>query len=54
MPLATMRQVTESGETEASLAEKEWYALLKFQTASENFDFGYSHDSNKNSISMWQ
>ena len=53
MPLATMRQMIEIGETEANLDEKEWPALLKFQISSENFDSGYSHDSNRNSVSMW-
>ena len=53
MPLATMRQMIEIGETEANLDEKEWSALLKFQISSENFDSGYDHDSNRNSISMW-
>ena len=53
MPLATMRQMIEIGETEASLDVKEWSASLKFQTASENFDSGYGHDGNRNSISMW-
>ena len=47
MPLATMRQMIETGETEANLDEKEWSTLLKFQTASENFDSGYGHDSNR-------
>ena len=50
MPLATMRQMKEIGET---LDKKEWSALLKFQTASGNFDSGYRHDSNRNSICMW-
>ena len=31
MPLATMRQMIEVGETEANLDEKEWFALLKFE-----------------------
>ena len=53
MPLATMRQIIEIGETEANLDEKEWSALVKFQISSENFDPGYDHDSNRNSISMW-
>ena len=53
MPLATMRQMIETGETAGSLDEKEWSALLKCQISSENFDSGYDHDSNKNSISMW-
>ena len=53
MPLATMRQMIEIGETEANLDEKEWSAFLKFQTTSENLDSGYGHDSNRNSISMW-
>ena len=53
MPLATMRQMIEIGETEANLDEKEWSALLKFQISSENFDSGYGHDSNRNSTSMW-
>ena len=53
MLLATMRQMTEIRETEHNLDEKEWSALLKFQTASENFDSGYGHDSNRNSISIW-
>ena len=44
MPLATMRQMIEIGETEANLDEKEWSALLKFQNASENFESGYGHD----------
>ena len=52
MPLATVRQMIEIGETEANLDEKKWSALLKFQVSSENFDSGYGHDSNKNSISM--
>ena len=51
MPLATMRQMIETGETETNLDKKEWSTLLKFQTASENFDSGYGHDSNRNSIS---
>ena len=34
MPLATMRQIIEIGETEANLDEKEWSALLKFQISS--------------------
>ena len=38
MPLATMREMIEIGETEANLDEKEWSALLKFQISSENFD----------------
>ena len=54
MPLTTVRKMVETGETEANLDEKEWYALLKFQISSENFDSGYGHDSNRNSISMWQ
>ena len=53
MPVATMREMIEIGETEANLDETEWFALLKFQIYSENFDSGYSHDSNRNSISMW-
>ena len=53
MPLATMREIIEIGEKEANLYYKEWSALLKFQTASENFDSGYGHNSNGNSISMW-
>ena len=53
MPLATIRQVIEIGETEANLDEKEWSALLKFQISSENFDSGYDDDGNRNSISMW-
>ena len=43
----------EIGETEANLDDKEWSALLKFQISSENFDSGYGHASNRNSISMW-
>ena len=54
MPLATMRQMIEIGETEANLDWKEWSALLKFQISSENFDSGYDHDSNRNSISVWR
>ena len=42
----------EIGEMEANLDEKKWSALLKFQISSENFDSGYGHDSNRNSISM--
>ena len=53
MPLATMMQMIEIGETEANLDEKEWSALQKFQISSENFDSRYGHDSNRNSISMW-
>ena len=53
MPLATMRQILEIGESEGNLDEKEWSALLTFQTASKNFDSGHCHDSNRNSISMW-
>ena len=57
MPLATMRQMIEIRETQANVDEKEWSALLKFQTASENFDSGYGHDNSpdnsRNSISMW-
>ena len=53
MPLATMREMIEIGETEANLDEKEWSVLLKFQISSENFDSGYGHVSNRNSISMW-
>ena len=53
MPLATMREMIEIGETEANLDETEWSALLKFRISSENFDSGYGHDSNRNSISMW-
>ena len=53
MPLATMRQMIEIGETGTNLDEKAWSALLKFQISSENFDSGYGHDSNRNSISMW-
>ena len=53
MPSATLREMIEIGETEANLDEKEWSALLKFQISSENFDSGYDHDSNRNSISMW-
>ena len=45
MPSATIRQKIESGKTEANFDEKEWSALLKFQTASENFHCGYGHDS---------
>ena len=41
MPLATVRQMIDIGEMEANLDEKEWSALLKFQSASENFDSGY-------------
>ena len=40
-------------ESEASLDEKEWSALLTFQTASKNLNSGYCHDRNRNSISMW-
>ena len=43
----------EIGETKANLDDKEWSVLQKFQTASENFDFGYGHDINSNSIPMW-
>ena len=53
IPLATMRQMIEIGESEANLDEKEWSALLTFQTASKNFDSGYCHDSSRNPISMW-
>ena len=53
MPLSTMRQMIEIEETEADLDEKEWFAFLKFEISSENFDSGYGHDSNRNSISMW-
>ena len=53
MPLATMTEMIEIGETEANLEEKEWSALLTFQISSENFDSGYGHDSNRNSISVW-
>ena len=53
MPLATIRQMIEIGETEANLDENEWSALLKFQISLENFDSGYGHDSNKHSISLW-
>ena len=53
MLLATMRQMTEIGETEANLDEKEWSALLQFQISSENFKSGYGHDSNRDYISMW-
>ena len=49
MPLATMRQMIEIGETEANLDEKEWSALLKFQTVSENSTLA----TVRNSISMW-
>ena len=28
-------------------------ASAKFQTTSEDFDSGYGHDSNRNSIYMW-
>ena len=42
----------EIGETGANLDEKEWSALLKFQIAPENFDSGYGHDTNRNSIFM--
>ena len=50
LPFATMRQMI---ETEADLDEKEWFVSLKFGISSENFDSGYGHDSNRNSISMW-
>ena len=50
MPLATIRQMIEIGETGANLDEKERSTLLKFQISSENFDYGYSHDNNRNSI----
>ena len=53
MPLATMRQKIEIGESEANLDEKIWSALPTFQTASKNFDSCCCHDSNRNSISMW-
>ena len=53
MPLATMRQLIEIGGMEANLNEKKWSASLKFQISSENFNSGYGHDSNRNSISMW-
>ena len=53
MSLATIRQMIEFGKTEANLDEKEWCASLKFQIFSENFNSGYGHDSNRNSISMW-
>ena len=53
MLLATMRQMIEIGETEANLDEKEWSALLTFQTDSKKFDSGYCHDSNRNYTSMW-
>ena len=49
MPLAILRQMIETGKTEANVDEKE-SASLKFQTASENFDSGYGYDSNRNSI----
>ena len=53
MPLATLRQIIEIGESEANLDEKEWSALLTFQIASKNFDsINYCHNSNINSISM--
>ena len=32
---------------------KKWSVLLKFHISSENFNSGYGHDSNKNSISTW-
>ena len=53
MPLATIRQMIEIGEAEANSDQKGWSALLKFQIFSKNFDSGYGHDSNRNSISMW-
>ena len=53
MPLATMRQMIEIGESEVNLDEKEWSALLTFQTVCKIVDSGYCHDSNRNSISMW-
>ena len=53
MPLATIRQMIGIGETEANLDEKERSALLKFQISPENFDSGWGHDSNRNSISTW-
>ena len=53
MPLATMRQIIEIGESKTNLNEKEWSALLTFQTASKNFDSVCSLDNNRNSISMW-
>ena len=53
MPLAAMRQMIEIGESEANLDEKELSTFLTFQTAFKNFDSGYFHDSNRNSISMW-
>ena len=52
MLLARMRQMIEIGETGANPDEKEWSALLKFQTVSESFDSGYAHDSNRNFIFM--
>ena len=53
MLLATMRHMIETGETEASLDEKEWFALVQFPVSSENFNSGYGHDSNRNYISVW-
>ena len=52
IPLATIREMIETEETEANLDAKEWSDLLKFQTASEHFDSGYGHDSDRHSISM--
>ena len=53
MPLVTMMQMIEIGESEANLDEKEWSALLTFQTASKNFNSGHCHDTNRNYISVW-
>ena len=51
MPLATMRQMIEIGETEAHLNETEWSTI---SNCLWNFDSGNGYDSNRNSISMWR
>ena len=53
MPLATIRQIIEIGETEANLDEKVLSASLKCQISSENFDSVYGYNNNRNSISVW-
>ena len=64
MPLAAMQMMQMSNcitkipkrkETRGNggQSQQNWSALLKFQTASTNFDSAYNHDSNRVFMSIW-
>ena len=53
MPLATMMQMIEIGESDVNLDGKEWSSLLNFILPLTNFDSGYCYDSKRNPVSMW-